>query len=80
MACGTPVVAGRAGALPEVSGNAALFVDPASPADLAAAIRSAIEDQALRNDLRHRGRTHVRSYRWAGVAEKALGLLETVAA
>lgn len=80
MACGTPVVAGRAGALPEVSGNAALLVDPASPADLAAALRSAIEDQGLRADLSDRGHCLVRGFRWPGVAERALGLFGVVAA
>ncbi len=80
MACGTPVVAGRAGALPEVSGSAALLVDPASPSDLAAALRSAIEDQGLRRDLSDRGHSLVRAYRWPGVAERALGLFGVVAA
>jgi glycosyltransferase involved in cell wall biosynthesis len=80
MACGTPVVAGRAGALPEVSGNAALLVDPASPAELADALCRAIEDHALRRDLRDRGHLLVRDYQWSGVAERALGLLATVAA
>jgi len=80
MACGTPVVAARAGALPEISGKAALLIDPRSPEDLANAIRSAIEDPSLRRDLRHRGQSLVRTYQWPGVAERALDLLTMVAA
>ena len=39
MACGTPVVAARTGALPEVAGDAALLVEPGSPVALARASR-----------------------------------------
>jgi glycosyltransferase involved in cell wall biosynthesis len=80
MACGTPVVATSAGAVPEVAGDAALLVDPGSPADLAAAIRSAIEDAPLRDRLTERGSTRVRSYRWPAVGELAARLLDAVAA
>jgi glycosyltransferase involved in cell wall biosynthesis len=80
MACGTPVVAGRAGALPEVSGGAALLVDPASADDLADAIASAIEDQALRRILCDRGHALARTHQWPDVAERARGLLGSAAA
>ena len=38
MACGCPVAASRAGALPEVCGDAARYFDPLSPAAIAAAV------------------------------------------
>jgi glycosyltransferase involved in cell wall biosynthesis len=38
MASGTPLVASRAGALPEVTGNAAVLVTPGDPEELAAAL------------------------------------------
>jgi glycosyltransferase involved in cell wall biosynthesis len=37
MACGTPVVAARTGALEEVSGERAVLVDPLDPDAIAAA-------------------------------------------
>ncbi|MEN8150296.1 MAG: glycosyltransferase, partial [Planctomycetota bacterium] len=80
MACGTPVVAARAGAVPEVVRDAALLVDPASPAALAEALRSAIEDEAVRNDLTLRGHERVGDFRWTGVASEAIRLLGSVAA
>ena len=55
LACGQPVIAGRSGALPEVAGDAALFVDPENVADLAAAIVRVLGDPALRRDLGARG-------------------------
>jgi glycosyltransferase involved in cell wall biosynthesis len=48
MACGTPVVAARAGALPETCGDAALYADPRDPVGIADAIERAMDDRALR--------------------------------
>jgi glycosyltransferase involved in cell wall biosynthesis len=47
MACGTPVVCTRAGALPETCGDAALLVDPDDADALAEAVLSALDDRAL---------------------------------
>jgi len=48
MACGTPVVAARAAALPETCGDAALYADPRDPVAIADAIERAMDDDALR--------------------------------
>jgi glycosyltransferase involved in cell wall biosynthesis len=47
MACGTPVVAAAAGALPETCGGAALLVDPDDQAAIAEAVERACEDERL---------------------------------
>jgi len=47
MACGTPVVATTAGALPETCADAALLVDPGDAAALADAVLTALGDAAL---------------------------------
>jgi glycosyltransferase involved in cell wall biosynthesis len=47
MASGTPVVAGRAGALPETCADAARYADPEDPEELAAALEAAIGDADL---------------------------------
>src|SRR5439155_22642 len=51
MACGTPVVAAAAGALPETCGDAALLVDPADFGALADALSALVADGALRERL-----------------------------
>jgi len=48
MACGTPVVASNAGALPETCGGAALLVDPTDQTAIADAVERAIGDERLR--------------------------------
>ena len=47
MASGTPVVATRAGALPETCGDAALLVDPGDDDALADAVVAALDDEGL---------------------------------
>lgn len=80
MACGTPVVAANAGAVPEVVRDAALLIDPASPAALAEALRLAIQDERVRASLSVKGRERAGAFRWTGIADRALALLGTVAA
>jgi glycosyltransferase involved in cell wall biosynthesis len=45
MAAGTPVVAGRSGALPEVTGGAAILVDPQSATAIADGIEIALDER-----------------------------------
>jgi glycosyltransferase involved in cell wall biosynthesis len=45
MACGTPVVASTAGAIPEVAGDAAVLVQPGDPVALAGGIERALADR-----------------------------------
>jgi glycosyltransferase involved in cell wall biosynthesis len=47
MACGTPVVASDATALPETCGGAAVLVDPRDPAAIADAVERAMGDERL---------------------------------
>lgn len=61
---GTPVVASRAGALPEVAGTGALLVDPRDVDGLAGALVAALDDPALVE----RGRANVARFSWAGTA------------
>jgi alpha-1,3-rhamnosyl/mannosyltransferase len=51
MAVGTPVVAARATALPEVVGDAGLLLDPDDPEAWAAAVEQVLDDAGLRSRL-----------------------------
>jgi glycosyltransferase involved in cell wall biosynthesis len=55
MACGAPVIASNATALPEATGGGALLVDPRDTSAWATAIRRVLDDPVLAADLRERG-------------------------
>jgi glycosyltransferase involved in cell wall biosynthesis len=69
MAAGTPVVATRSGALPEILGDAALFVDAGDADALAGAIAKLADDEAARAELARRGRSQAARYTWERCAE-----------
>jgi len=62
MAASTPVLAGDAAAVPEVTGGAALLVDPDDLQAIAAGIRRIVTDSDLRAQLVERGRVRVDHY------------------
>ena len=64
----TAVVCSSTTSMPEVGGDAVLYVDPASPDDIAQAIRRIIEDPMLRADMIARGRTQRGKYSWTRTA------------
>lgn len=71
MACGTPVVASRAGALPEVveAGGGGVLVPPRDPEALAKSLRTLIEQPDQREALgRHARQRVVERYAWPRVA------------
>ena len=77
MACGVPVVATTAGALPEVigrDGETGLMVRPGDPAQLAAALDRALGDEPLRRRLALAGRARVIDrFTWLRTAELIAG-------
>jgi len=79
MACGTPVVCARAGALPEVAGDAALYFDPMSVAETADALGRIAADEALRRTLRAQGLSRARDFDPCKTTARVVDLLETLA-
>jgi glycosyltransferase involved in cell wall biosynthesis len=70
MACGTPVIAARSGALPEVVGDSGLLFDPVNMDQLAGLLDSCIGDEALRYMLIEKGLNQVSKFSWSRAAEK----------
>jgi glycosyltransferase involved in cell wall biosynthesis len=70
MACGTPVLTSRASATAEVSGDAALLVDPMSVDEIAAGLRRVLTDAALRTELSARGRARAATFSWRRAADE----------
>jgi glycosyltransferase involved in cell wall biosynthesis len=69
FAAQVPVVCSRAGALPEVAGNAALLFDPDSPQELAACLARLEAEPALRAALVQAGSERLRCFTWERTVE-----------
>lgn len=69
MACGVPVAASDAGALAEVTGDAALGFDATSVEAIAAAVERITTDEPLRATLRERGLAQASRFTWAACAD-----------
>ncbi|MGD9347096.1 MAG: glycosyltransferase family 1 protein [Candidatus Aminicenantes bacterium] len=78
MACGTPVIASRVAAIPEICQEAALFFDPEQPEDMAEKILSVLEDQDLREDLVGRGEKRILDFSWESTAQQTLSIYRTL--
>ncbi len=65
MACGTPVVTSSVSSMPEVTGGAAVLVDPRDPEAIADGIVRAVTDDALRAELVAKGLARAREFSWA---------------
>lgn len=72
MACGCPVIVSDTASLPEVVGDAGLFVDPNSVDDIADLILRVVGDPSLRNELRQKGLERARFFSWEKTARMTL--------
>ncbi len=64
MACGCPVVTSSVSSMPEVAGDAAFYVDPASTESIKSALRQMINGNDLRGDLAQKGMARRRAFSW----------------
>ncbi|MEM3434498.1 MAG: glycosyltransferase family 1 protein [Candidatus Methanomethyliaceae archaeon] len=69
MACGTPVICSSASALPEVAGNAALYVSGHSVNEMAEAMERIVVDTHLRDTLRMAGFQRIGGFSWTRCAQ-----------
>jgi glycosyltransferase involved in cell wall biosynthesis len=68
MACGCAVAVSTAPALREVCGDAALYFDPLSEAQMAQQLERLIDKPPLRTELRERGRARSAAFTWDAAA------------
>jgi glycosyltransferase involved in cell wall biosynthesis len=76
MACGAPVICSNRAALPEVAGNAAVYVEPTDIEQLASEIERVVCDDELARSLRERGFERARQFSWSHAARQVLALYE----
>ena len=72
MAAGLPVVCSRGSALEEVAGGAATLVNPLDTKSIADGIERVLDDPALAEDHRRKGREQSRKFDWDTTAARTL--------
>jgi glycosyltransferase involved in cell wall biosynthesis len=75
MHCGCPVVASNTSSIPEVCGDAAIYCDPADPADIARQVQRVLGSRQLRDELRQAGYVRTRQFSWSLAANQLEGIL-----
>lgn len=78
MACGLPIAASRAPAIPEVAGKAAVYFAPEDPEEMASTIARALTDQDLRQTLVNAGRDRIQDFDWTQTAAQTLNFYRWV--
>lgn len=75
MQCGCPVIVSNQASLPEVVGDAGLYVDPEKPESIAAAMQK-ITDDELRFNLRNQGFIQSKKFSWDTSARTLHDIIE----
>jgi len=80
MQLGTPVVCARRASLPEVGGDAALWVEPDDDAGIADALVRLLADPAARDGMRRAGLARAALFTWDAAARGTLAAFDEAAA
>jgi glycosyltransferase involved in cell wall biosynthesis len=76
MSCGCPVITSKLSSLPEVCGDAALYIDPYDVEDIAAAILNLTIDDNLKKLLIVKGFQNIKRFDWVKTATETLKIYE----
>ena len=76
IACGTPVITSNLSSLPEVAGDAALYVDPYDVKQIVEAMNTISKDNQLRKQLVKLGLERAKEFSWQKTAQQTLQVIE----
>ncbi|MEX0677390.1 MAG: glycosyltransferase family 1 protein [Pirellulales bacterium] len=79
MACGVPVLTSNVTSLPEVAGDAALYVDPYRFESIAEGLQTLLSDRGLHDELARRGIARASAYTWDRTAAVTWNVLQETA-
>ena len=68
MACGTPVITSQASSLPEVGGEAAMYVDPNNLEQMKKTLKRVLKDKDLQKNMVNKGFNQVKKFSWEKTA------------
>jgi alpha-1,3-rhamnosyl/mannosyltransferase len=78
MAAGVPVLTSNVSSMPEVTGAAAVLVDPHSPGEISAGLEKLLTSVTLRERLAVEGRERAGLFRWEECARQSMAFFERV--
>jgi glycosyltransferase involved in cell wall biosynthesis len=78
MAAGVPVLTSNNSCLPEITGDAAILVNPMSAAGIASGLTRMLESESLLADLAASGRTRADQFRWEKCATESIQFFRSV--
>ncbi|MEH1822519.1 MAG: glycosyltransferase family 1 protein [Nostoc sp.] len=78
MTLGAAVISSNTSSIPEITGDAAILVDPNNPIQLAEAILKVISDSQLRQELINKGKAKAKLFSWERTARETLNAYETI--
>lgn len=74
--CGTPVITSNTSALPEVGGDAAVYVDPMDVAELAHEMETLLQSRVLKESLSAKGKENAARFSWEESAQQLTDYIE----
>lgn len=78
MACGTPVIVSNVASLPEVCGDAALYVEPTDSSDIKNKILAIAKDENLREELSQKSKAQAALFSWDKSASEHFEVIKKV--
>lgn len=78
MGCGTAVITSNVSSMPEVGGEAAIYVSPDSLEDIKGALKDVMEDKELKKDLIKKGFEQSKKFSWQKCAKETADVYFTL--
>jgi len=75
---GTPIITSNVSSMPEVSGKAALYVNPNSTEDLTKAITKIVKSPTIRKKLIENGLIQAKKFDWLKTAQQTLSIYQSL--
>lgn len=79
MACGVPVVTSNLSSMPEVGGEAAVYVDPENLVEMTKQVRDCMEDSQLRFEIIKKGFIQASKFTWEKCASETIEIYQKLA-
>ena len=78
FSCDCPCIISNTSSLPEVGGDAAVYIDPYSEDSIKHSVESVISSVALRNEMIIKGRERLKDFSWEKMATETIKVYETL--